>query len=142
MQTLSNFFHYLLDSVPGTEFRYYVPLLVLSVLLVIGAIVFSQIYKRRKKFDYAFKRLFKSVSGRLIIIGILILILVAVRYEQIPYFSMRLWLYAVLLFLLYTTYKYIKVYLKDYPKEKANVEKKTHFSKKEENKYLPNKKKK
>ena len=134
--------NYLFNSVPGTEFRYYIPLLILATLLILGAMVFSQIYKRRKKFDFAFKRLFKNLSNRLIIIGILLLILVAVRYEQIPYFSMRLWLYAVLLFLLYTFYRYIKIYLKDYPKEKLNVKKKTHFAKKEENKYLPNKKKK
>jgi len=117
-------------------------MLILASVLIISSIVFSAYYKKRKKVDFAFKRLFKSLSNRLILFGILLFILIAVRYESIPYFSMRIWLYILLLVLLYFVYRYLKIYTVKYPKERINADAKKQHVKKEENKYLPNKKKK
>lgn len=142
MNYLKDTFLYFFKPSPGTSFSYYLPLLVLIALLLIGAIAFSVIYKSKKKHDFAFKRLFKSLSKRLIIFGLVLLVLIAVRYENIPYFSMRLWLYLTILLLLHTAYKYIKAYTVEYPKEKENMHSvKRVISTKEENKYLPHKKK-
>ena len=142
MEYISSTFKYLFNSNPGTAFKYYVPMLILASLLVVGSIAFSAYYKKRKKVDFAFKRLFKSLSNRLMLFGIFLFILIAVRYENIPYFSMRIWLYILLLVLLYFVYRYLKIYKVKYPKEKINADAKKHQVKKEENKYLPNKKKK
>lgn len=142
MEYISSTFKYLFNSNPGTAFKYYIPLLILASVLVISSIAFSAYYKKRKKVDFAFKRLFKSLSNRLILFGILLFILIAVRYENIPYFSMRIWLYILLLVLLYFVYRYLKVCTVKYPKERINADTKRQYVKKEENKYLPNKKKK
>ncbi len=142
MEYIKSFFSYFFASNPGTAFSYYVPVLVLSAVLILSSLVFAQYYKRKKKTDFAFKRLFKKLSNRMLLFGILFLVLTALRYENIPYFSMRILLYLTALTLLYFIYKYIKIYTVDYPKEKENAQAKQHVVKKEENQYLPNKKKK
>ncbi len=138
-----NFLSYIFNKAPGSEFLYLYPLLIFGVALIIGSIVESVIYKKRKKHDYAYKRLFKSLSNRLALFGMLFIALAAFRYENIPYFSMRLWLFAAILGFVYLAYKYIQKFRKDYPREKNNIEVnlKAKPSKKEENRYLPNKKK-
>ena len=131
---------YLFAINPGPAFKYYVPLIIISALLIISSMVFSTIYKQRKKHDFAFKRLFRKTSSTMLIFGILFLLLVALRYENIPYFSMRIWLYLAILAILYFTYRYIKKYLVDYPREKQNAQSKHVKVTKEEKVYLPNKK--
>ena len=142
MEYIKSFFSYLFKSNPGTEFSYYIPLITLAIVLILGSIIFSQYYKRKKKTDFAFKRLFKKLSSRMLLFGILFLVLIAFRYENIPYFSMRFLLYLTALIFLYFIYRYLKIYIVKYPKEKENSQAKQHTVKKEENKYLPNKKKK
>jgi len=137
-----NFLKDLIDSTPGSEFSYYIPIIILSALLIIGSFVFSTIYKRKKKNDFAFKRLFKKVPRVMLIFGILYALILIFRYENIPYFSMRLWLYITTIVFLYFVYRYIKKFKVDYPKEKENVRLNTKKPKKSENKYLPHKKKK
>ncbi|MBT4917228.1 hypothetical protein HN709_04195 [Candidatus Peregrinibacteria bacterium] len=136
------FISYLFETSPGAEFLYFYPLLGLIAFLIIASIVASVVYKKKKKHDFAYKRLFKSLSPRLLLMGLLFLLLLGVRYENIPYFSMRIWIYLSLILLAYIAYVYIKIARVQYPKEKQNVEHKVkHSSTKEENKYLPNKKK-
>ncbi|MFA6917219.1 MAG: hypothetical protein WC285_00050 [Candidatus Gracilibacteria bacterium] len=138
MSAVKNFFMYFLKSTPGTEFHYYIPLTIFVVLLLIAAIASSFIYRKRKKTDFAFKRLFKNLSKRLVLIAVLFTIYMLVRYENIPYFSMRLWMYLIGVTFLFFAYRYIKAYKVEYPKEKSNFEY-SHPAKKTENRYLPNK---
>ena len=139
MAYLKNIINYLFSRNPGQNFSFYTELIILIALLIISAIVFSQIYKRRKKYDFAFKRSFRKLSGRLTLLAILFIVLTIFRYENIPYFSMRILLYASLLLLLYFIYKTIRTYKVEYPKEKLNAKvQETNPSPK--NRYLPNKK--
>jgi len=138
MSAIKDFLYYFFQSTPGTEFRYYIPLIIFAALLVIAAIVFSVTYRNKKKNDFVFKKLFKNLSRRLILIAALVIVYMLVRYENIPYFSMRIWLYLTGALFLFFCYKYIKTYKKDYPKEKLNFEL-SHPEKKTGNKYLPNK---
>ncbi|MFH1533783.1 MAG: hypothetical protein ABID64_02535 [Nitrospirota bacterium] len=142
MEYIKSIFSYFFTSNPGTEFSYYVPVLVFAAVLILGSILFSQYYKKKKKTDFAFKRLFKKLSSRMLLFGILFLVLMAFRYENIPYFSMRILLYLTALIFLYFIYRYIKIYAVKYPKEKENTQPKQHVENKEENRYLPNKKRK
>lgn len=133
---------YLLSPNPGTDFRFYIPLAVLVVLLFLGAIAVSIIYKRRKGYDFAFKRLFHKTAMNLCLNGILFLFLLVVRYEGIPYFSARIFMFAGFAWLIYFIYKTVRVYLKDYPREKENVKNLTvNKDTKVVHKYLPNKRK-
>jgi Ca2+/Na+ antiporter len=138
MSAIKNFFYYFFQANPGTEFKYYIPLAVFAVLLIAAAIAFSLIYRNKRKTDFAFKRLFKNLSKRLILIAALAIVYMLVRYENIPYFSMRIWLYLTIALFLFFGYRYVKTYKKDYPKEKTNFEL-SHPEKKAGNKYLPNK---
>jgi len=139
METVKSFFSYFFKT-PGVEFSYYIPISILCGLLIIGSIVFSFIYKKKKKTDFAFKRLFKNISKRMVIVAILFIVLMLIRYQNIAYLSVRFWMYLVGAIFIYFIYNFLKKYLKDYPRERENTTSHiiTHSTKKE-NKYLPNK---
>jgi len=137
METAKSVFLYFFNRAPG-EFSYYIPLSILCGLLIIGSIVFSFIYNKKKKTDFAFKRLFRTVSKRMTIFAILFIILMLIRYQNIAYLSMRFWMYLLSAVFLYFVYRHVKVAIKEYPREKTNVH--TNLSPKKDNKYLPNKK--
>lgn len=141
MNYITSTLKYFFNTTPGSEFSFYIPLIILAGILIIGSIVFSMVYSKKKKTDFAFKRLFKKLSSRFITIGIILLVLIALRYENIPYFSMRIWLYLLFLVFLYIIYKYIKTLKVDYPREKENVKTLISKSSKETPRYLPSKKK-
>lgn len=113
-------FTYLFDPRPGQNFAFYLPLAIFAILLIIGGIIFSHYYNKKKKHDFAFKRLFKKVGTRMTQFGIIFILLIAFRYENIPYFAMRLWIYITLALLVFNIYKYGKTYHKVYPSEKEN----------------------
>lgn len=137
---MKNALNYFFSPTPGSEFSYYTHLLILAALLIVGSLIFASIYKKRKKYDFAFKRLFKSVSGRSLTLAIILLVIIAVRYENIPYFAMRFWLYVALLWFLYLIVKYLMVYFKDYPREKQNVQiNQKQQTTTQQKMYLPNK---
>lgn len=119
-----NLLSYFFKANPGVSFAYYHELLALGLLLIAGATTFHFYYQKKKRQDVAFKVLFKKVTPRFTMLGLLLLLLVAFRYENIPYFSMRLWLYGSFALIAYALYHYGKVYKVTYPKEKFNVEQK------------------
>lgn len=137
-----NFINSLLKSTPGHSFSYYPYLISLGILLILGNIVFHYIYNARKKTDLAFKRSFKDLSKRSALMGILFLFLTVVRFENIPYFSMRLWIYISLLLLAYLVYKYKVIYFKEYKRKKEVIHHKMAHTTKQDKKYLPSKKRK
>ena len=120
MNTLKQFSQYLFSSVPG-EFKLYVPIAILISLLFISSILFHYVYKKHRKDDPAFRRLFKKTASHLCIFAILFTIYALIRYENIPYFSMRIWLLLSLLLLAYFIYKVVKTYFTKYRVEKLNA---------------------
>ncbi len=124
MEFIKSLLAYFFSKAPGPEMRYYIPLTVLVVLLIVGYFVFSAIYKSKKKHDFAFKRLFRKVPKVLLTFGIVLILLLMVRRENIPYFSMRIWLYITFAAMTYFAYRYIKIYKTKYPLEKENAQKK------------------
>ncbi|MBD3331163.1 hypothetical protein GF354_06615 [Candidatus Peregrinibacteria bacterium] len=138
---MNTFLNYLFSATPGSQMEFYIPLSALALFLVFASIIFSIIYKNRKKKDFAFKRIFKRTSKTIFFMGFALGIYLLVRYENIPYFSMRLWLYVILLLILFFIGWYTKAYFKDYPKEKNVVIKKAKSVKKSA-KYTTSKKRK
>ncbi|MDD3861344.1 MAG: hypothetical protein PHP74_00395 [Candidatus Gracilibacteria bacterium] len=139
MTTVKNFFYYFFQPIPMDEFSYYIPTIIFIALLICGTIAFSIIYNKKKKTDFVFKKLFKNIGKRMILIAILLTCYLLVRYENIPYFSMRIWLYITMGLFIFFAYRYAKKYLKVYPKEKINFEM-NHSVKITGKSYLPNKK--
>lgn len=145
MEKITTFLKNIFATDPGPNFKFYIPLIILAGILIVGAIAFSMFYEKKKKTDFAFKRLFAKTSRNLYLMDFLFLFLTAVRYENIPYFSMRLWLYLGLIGLLYMIYRFAKVYRTSYKLESENLAiraEKTKESKAKAPKYLPNKKRK
>jgi tellurite resistance protein TehA-like permease len=137
--------NYLFTPSPGQAFKYYTALLILVALLIIGSFVFKNIYKKKlENRDFVFKKMYKKVPNRMIYFAIGLLFIIVVRYENIPYFAMRLWLYLLLLGMaVYAGFQVYK-YFKKYPKERDNFESRqaVKTSVDVKMKYLPNKKRK
>ena len=135
---------YLFEKAPGQAFNYYTVVLAVVALLAIGSFAFKNICKKRaRERDFVFKKMFRKVPSRMIYFAIGLLFLVVVRYENIPYFSMRILLYLLLLGIAVTAGWYLYKYFKVYPKERDNFESRQAIKTVEETKtkYLPNKKK-
>ncbi|MDP2642275.1 MAG: hypothetical protein Q8P62_00340 [Candidatus Peregrinibacteria bacterium] len=137
MEKVNTLLKYIFDTTPGSDFGYYLPMLILSGLLILAGIVFMFIYNKRKRKDFAFKRMFKNTSRSLVFFGILFLFLLGTRYENIPYFGMRFLLYISLLGLAYLLYGYVKTHRTEYRKElklnpkstfKENVQKEVSYT--------------
>lgn len=141
METIGSFFNYLFDATPGPDFRYTWPMLILGIALLIGASIFNMHYKKRKKTDIAFKKLFAGVSTQMMTFGILIIVATAIRYENIPYFAMRIWFALIIFVFLYYIYKNIKLYRKKYPTLKANNAKREQGKQSKGKSYSASKKK-
>jgi LPXTG-motif cell wall-anchored protein len=125
---MTNLLHYFITATPGPEMRFFIPLFTLAGLLILSSIIFSIIYKKKKKENLALKASFKSLSKILMLLGLGFLFLTAFRFENIPYFSMRIWLYSLCLISLYTAYYYIKEYA-SYLKQKKQTPKNTQTTK-------------
>jgi hypothetical protein len=133
--------NYLFTKSPGQNFDYYIPFIIVIVLLIAAYFIFNHIYREKRKTNFAFKRNFKNLGKRMIQMAIMFTILILLRYENIPYFAMRIWLYLGIGLFLYIAYRYLKTYHVDYPKEKENQ--KTVISKTpEKNRYIASKKRK
>jgi len=117
MEKISTFLKYLFDTTPGSDFSYYLPVIILAALLIVAGIAFMFIYNNKKKYDFAFKRMFKNTSRNLVLFGLLFLFLVGTRFENIPYFGMRFVLYIALLGLAYMLFGYVKTHTTTYKKE-------------------------
>ena len=128
-----NVLSYIFTPTPGLYFKYYIPFLILAGLLFIGGIVLNKMASKNK----AIRRTFKKTPGQLTWLGIVMGLLLAFRYERIPFFSMRFVFFIVLILILIVIAKSVQKYLKVY-----TVEAKRMNTPKEVKKtYLPNKKK-
>jgi len=139
-----NILNYIFTANPGHAYTYYFVFVPLAILLIAFGFQARMKYNKLKREDYAYKRLFKSMHSRSMMLGLLILFLVLIRFEQIPYFSMRIWSYAVLGLVVWLAYKYIQKFRIDYPREKQNVKfikEKAARNSKNERKYTTAKKK-
>lgn len=138
LTTLKTVSSYLFTRFPGAEFSYKWEVLIAAVILILGAAGFKAVYRRKiADKDFVFKKMFRKVSGRMIYLGILLIFFVLVRTENIPYFSMRIWLFLTILGVVASAVYYLYKYLKVYPKELENFESRTANEPKAV--YLPNK---
>lgn len=141
MDLLTNFLSNTIKAAPGTEFKYYYVMAGLIAILLIGAYVFKRYFAYKVKHnDFVFKHIFKKVPVRMVYFSIGFIFLTAVRYENIPYFAMRLWMYLLLLGLIVTIAYYVYKFIKVYPKELQNF--RARSVTKQETVYTPHKKKK
>jgi uncharacterized membrane protein SirB2 len=136
MSTFKTLLLYFFEPLPSGPFKYLIIISVIAAIFLIGSIGLRFII-RKKKEDKIFKKMFRSLPGKLLIIAIFLGIYLFSRYARIPFLSMRVLEYLILAIAAYLIIQNIRKYLLDYPKAKEK-----HLEKIESNKYLPRKKKK
>lgn len=140
MNYIKTFLNYIFDPTPGSAFGFTIPMIILAVILILGAIAYNYYFQKRKKEDIALKRNFRNLSRNMLLFGIFFLILTGIRYENIPYFAMRFWMYLLVLGFLYSIYHYIQKYRTTYKKEQESISEKP--VKVKEKRYIATKKRK
>lgn len=128
---------YLFDAFPGSEFAFRWPVYGFFLLMIVlGYLVVPKQLKKRPqaKLEHAF---FGGIPARLIEFGILGLAFTFFRDQNVPYLGMRVWMLAVaFFFLVYLIYVW-RNYQKNFALHLASK-----TLKKQEDKYLPKKKRK
>ena len=135
MAFLTTILEYFFSPIPSGPFKYFIVLAAVASMAVAAGIALKILIKSQKE-DKMFKKLFRALPGKLILFGVLEGIYVLVRFERIPYLSIRFLNYAIFAYGLYLAFHYIQLYVKIYP-----VEKKHREEQMQKNKYLPRKKK-
>ena len=138
---IKNFINSVLEITPSNAFNYTKEMLILSAILIIASLIFSIFYNKQRKNNIAFKKSFRKTSKRLATFGIIFLILTGIRSEQIPFFSMRLWLYGTFIFFIYSMIFSTIKSTKEYKKITKDLSEKSEKRRntKNEKVYLPNK---
>ena len=127
---------YFFSPNPGREFQYYI-LLGILIAIFIALTVLIYLYAKKHKDDKAFKKLFRNYPTKFIILAVLLGLYMLLRYNGVPFFSMRFLLYILIGSCIFVVAMAVKTYLKKYPEEKKRRDDRMAL-----NKYIPKKKKK
>lgn len=133
MSFLLNILKYFFEPLPVGPFKFIYVFIGLIVAAIIASIALK-IYLKKQKEDKIFKKLFRSVPGKLQLYAFMEAIYVLVRYERMPYLSIRAFNYAIIAYGLYVLITSAQLYIKVYPAEKKHHEHQVNM-----NKYLPRK---
>lgn len=126
---------YYFIALPDPNFQFTKLTLAIGLLLLIAGFA-GGYYRKYRLHDPIARKILKPYPGKLRNYGFLILFLLAVREQGIPYISMRIWWFIVLGFFLYSFGKLALTYRNQYAQR---THKQTQSSASE--KYLPKKKK-
>lgn len=126
---------YLFGFYPGAKFAWFYPLLIIFLVLFVGSIIFN-IYLGKQK-SSAFERTFRRFPGHLQVLSILGIVLILARIAGVGFFSMRAFLFILLLTLGVIIAINIQKFFILLPKNKTEITEDVKLSK-----YLPKKKKK
>lgn len=136
MQFFNDLLIYLFHPNPGKAFQYYYFVGTLVVLLAALGI-FIHVYIKKSREDKSFRKLFRRYPSKLWTLAISLGLYLLIRYNQVPFFSMRFLFYVLLALTIYLLYLMINTYLKSYPAEKKRREERT-----DQNRYMMKQKKK
>ena len=134
MNILFNFLQYFFEITPSTPFKYQVVTIIIAVL-ILGASIALRIYLKKTKEDKTFRKLFRSLPAKLQSIAICFGIYVVARYGNIPFLSMRVLNYLLIVLTFYVIIQNLRLYMKEYPEIQ-----KRRLEQSKLNKYLPRKK--
>lgn len=125
---------YYFTSRPDPDFQF-TKITVILIILFFATSIGLQIYRRKYLKDSIAKKIIKRYPSRLIAFGVILLGLLLSREAAIPYVSMRLWWFLLLIFIVYWTVKNALNFKSEYSKR---LKKQHHNTAK--SKYLPKKK--
>lgn len=133
MSLFLNILQYFFDPLPSGPFKYMF-VLIATAVLALALSIGLRIYIKKQKDDKIFRKLFRDFPGKMQIFAFSEAIYILVRYERMPYLSIRFLNYMVLAYGLYIVFRAAQLYLKVYP-----ADKKHHTEQLKLNKYLPRK---
>lgn len=126
---------YLFDAFPGSEFAFRWPVYGFFVLLIVLGFILPKLLKKRPQYKLEHE-FFGGIPYRLRELAVLGLIFTFFRDQNVPYLGMRIWIIligvAMFIYLVYVWRNY---------KRNFNVKLVFKQGEKEEDKYLPKKKK-
>lgn len=105
---------YLFRPIPGSPFQFYIPLLILGILLIAAGFAIIRLVRKRKE-DRAFRKLMAGVPTQCFWTGFLILINIGARYERFPLVGSRFVMFLILGYAVYAVCKNIHNYRKKLP---------------------------
>jgi hypothetical protein len=123
---------YLFTPIPGSSFNYYIPLLIFAVLLFLTGTAGKRLISK----DKALRKSVGQKIGTLTWMGLSLALTLGLRHERIPYFSMRILMFIVLVITFIVLGKILYTYIRVYPKIKARID----TPKEQKKTYLPHKK--
>ena len=135
MSYLLSILTYFFEPLPSGPFKYMNILIAIAATCLVASIAL-RIYLKKQKEDKIFKKLFRVLPGQLLTFAIAEGIYILVRYERMPFLSMRFINYMILAYGLYAIVMSAQNYLKIYPAAKKHREHQVKM-----NQYLPRKKK-
>lgn len=116
MSTVLKLIRYFFHPIPGSPFQFYLPLIILAILLIGLGVAIRYYIKKKKREDKSFKKLFGGLPIASYWFATLILGNLFGRYERFPLLGARFILFGTIILALYTfgkaIYQYKKVYLK------------------------------
>lgn len=133
MSLLLNAIQYLFEPLPVGPFKYMYVLIAVAAISLAASIAL-RIFLKRQKEDKILRKLFRGLPGKLQIFGLIEALYVLVRFERMPYLSMRFLNYVILAYGIFVVVNTAQLYFKIYPSEKRHHEQQLKL-----NKYLPRK---
>ena len=134
MDYLLSLLTYFFEPLPSAQFKYTNILIGLVVVCIVASFAL-RIYLKKQKEDKIFRKMFRNLPGQLLGFGLAEGLYLLVRYERMPYLSIRFLNYMILAYGLYVVVMNVKNYIKVYPSQKQHREKQVKL-----NQYLPRKK--
>ncbi len=124
---------YLFDPLPVGPFKYLYVLIAVAAISLVASVAL-RIYLKQQKDDKILRKLFRKLPGKLQIFALTEAVYILVRYERMPYLSIRFLNYIILAYGIFVAVNAAQLYFKVYPAEKKHHEQQLKL-----NKYLPRK---
>lgn len=120
MNTVLNLIRYFFHPIPGSPFKFYIPLLIIAALLVLFGIGIRYYLKKKGRDDKPLKKLFGNLPFACYWFAAFILGNLFGRYERFPLLGARFVLYGTAIIMTYTFLKALYRYKKTYSKQAAH----------------------
>ena len=133
MQTITTLLQYFFEPIPAGQYKFMYLFIALAVIGLAASIAL-RIYLKKHKEDKILRKLFRTFPGKLQTVSICLGLYILVRYEKMPFLSMRFLNYIIIGTAIYLLINAFQLYSQVYPHEK-----KRHEQQIKANKYVPRK---
>jgi amino acid transporter len=127
-------FSYYFSPIPDSNFQYTKLTLAIGLFFLVFGIALS-IYRKKYVKNEIHRKLMRKYPGLLRTYGTLIILLLLFRETAMPFLSMRMWWFLLGIFFLYSLFKFLFTYKREYKKRYEQAVKMHTI-----HKYLPRKK--